>query len=87
MTNSRSPTLRPSRDDGTQIDPEKLPESMQGDRSVQRDEKRRGSTWKDQSQNDPFGDEADGDVKYRTLKWWYVLSLVGIVLCVGRLCD
>jgi hypothetical protein len=29
---------------------------------------RRQSTAKD----DPFGDESDAEVKYRTMRWWYV---------------
>jgi hypothetical protein len=24
--------------------------------------------------DDPFGDESNSDVKYRTLRWWYVCS-------------
>ncbi|KAK5069487.1 hypothetical protein LTR64_008168 [Lithohypha guttulata] len=74
-TRSRSPTLRASRDND--YDPEKLPESMQADQDVVRaKEKRRSKGWQDQDQDDPFGDEADGDVKYRTLSWWQCAVIV-----------
>lgn len=44
---------------------------MQGDQSViKANAKRKSSVWKDQGEEDPFGDEAEGDVKYKTLKWW-----------------
>ncbi|KAK5945318.1 hypothetical protein PMZ80_002522 [Knufia obscura] len=97
---SRSPTLRPSADN--QYDPEKLPESMQGDPEVQKAnaEKRKSSKWQDEAQGDPFGDreEEEGDVKYRTLKWWQcamimiaetvslgVLSLPSVLAAVGMI--
>ena len=32
---------------------------------------RRQSTAKE----DPFGDESDAEVKYRTMAWWYVLCI------------
>lgn len=62
---SRSPTLRASHDNG--FDPEKLPESMQGDQNViaSNNEKRKSGTWRDQEMTDPFADEQEGDVKYR----------------------
>lgn len=94
---SRSPTLRASRDND--YDPEKLPESMQGDRDVVRaNEKRKSSAWRDQGETDPFGDEAEGDVKYKTLHWWQcslimiaetislgILSLPSVLAAIGMI--
>jgi len=95
---SHSPTLRPSHD--APYDPEKLPESLQGDPEVQRAnaEKRKSSKWQDQSQSDPFGDEEEGDVRYRTLKWWQcsvimiaetvslgILSLPSVLASIGMI--
>lgn len=95
---SRSPTLRPSYE--TPYDPEKLPESLQDDPEVQKAnaEKRKSSAWQDQSDSDPFGDEEEGDVKYRTLKWWQcsmimiaetislgILSLPSVLASIGMI--
>jgi ribosomal protein L32E len=44
------------------------------DRSQEKRRSSIGDAWRRQSTNqesDPFGDEEEeGDVKYRTLKWW-----------------
>lgn len=69
---SRSSTVIGDHDPNHDV--EKLPESMQGDRTAadsNPEKRRKSSKWGDQSQDDPFGDEAEGDVKYKTLAWWY----------------
>jgi hypothetical protein len=79
---SRSPTLRASVDNGLGPDAEKL--SGLNDSARANDHKlypasgkRRSSmseAWRRRSENqekDPFGDDVEeGDVNYRTLKWW-----------------
>lgn len=71
-SHSRSSTAGSLGDHNANHDAEKLPESMQGDRPARSDPtKRKRSNFGDQSQDDPFGDEAEGDVKYKTLRWWY----------------
>lgn len=54
-------------------DAEKFQESAPGDSAAKTSdpEKRRQSRFADQSQDDPFGEEGEGDVKYKSLHWWY----------------
>jgi ribosomal protein L32E len=81
---SRSPTLRASSDpfgpdaekDVRHLDSPAMHDSKQPefDRSQEKRRSSIGDAWRRQSTNqesDPFGDEEEeGDVKYRTLKWW-----------------
>ncbi len=87
---SRSPTLRAS-SDPFGADPEKEARPLDGTQAPGADryasdpqrEKQRssvGSGGRRRSSHknvDPFADDDDdeGGVKYRTLKWWYVLAL------------
>lgn len=61
-------------------DEEKVREKLDGDRATDTTPARkRKSTFADQSQDDPFGDEAEGEVKYKTLHWWYAAHCHSLV--------
>ncbi|KAK4948101.1 hypothetical protein LTR10_013155 [Elasticomyces elasticus] len=102
---SRSPTLRPSTDPfgpDTEKDAEPLDISTQhgaGRPDLYSDAARRHSSTRRRSTDptaDPFGEEEEGDVKYRTLEWWQcsmimiaetislgILSLPSVLATVG----
>ena len=68
---SRSPTLRASVGDQQYRDIEKSGlDDAEGHHS--QDEKTKGARDKRQGshQVDPFGEEEEGDVQYRSLEWW-----------------
>ena len=73
---SRSPTLRPSIGDPNDNDVEKAGLDAPGNDVGNHDEKLRDpekvkKPRQASHQNvDPFGDEEEGDVKYRSMEWW-----------------
>lgn len=71
---SRSPTLRASVSDPHEADLER--NGLDGDTAEKQHDNKEQKPRKASHQNvDPFGDEEEGDVKYRSLEWWYVYSL------------
>lgn len=72
---SRSPTLRPSIGGPHENDIEKAGLDRESDdvanRDVKRDPEKVKKPRQASHQNvDPFGDEEEGDVQYRSLEWW-----------------